>query len=174
MNGSSKPILDACCGGRMFWFDKQNPATVFMDKRIVPPTVVNTGKNARIYECRPDVVADFKEIPYPDDTFSLVVFDPPHLVRAGDMSYMAIKYGKLPQDWQTELGSGFRECMRVLKPEGTLIFKWNETQLPVSKVIDAVGYEPLFGHRSGKKSQTHWLCFMKGVSKPSAQGRLPL
>ena len=20
-----KPILDACCGSKMFWFDKQNP-----------------------------------------------------------------------------------------------------------------------------------------------------
>ena len=25
----------------------------------------------------------------------------------------------------------------------------------------AIGKEPLFGHRSGKKSNTHWACFMK-------------
>ncbi|NBJ75120.1 SAM-dependent methyltransferase, partial [Neglecta sp. X4] len=24
-------ILDACCGGRMFWFDKQNPFVTYMD-----------------------------------------------------------------------------------------------------------------------------------------------
>lgn len=23
------------------------------------------------------------------------------------------------------------------------------------------GQEPLFGHRSGKKMNTHWMCFMK-------------
>lgn len=26
-------ILDACCGSRMFWFDKHNPYTTFMDIR---------------------------------------------------------------------------------------------------------------------------------------------
>lgn len=26
-----KKILDACCGSRMCWFDKDNPDTVFMD-----------------------------------------------------------------------------------------------------------------------------------------------
>lgn len=28
-----KPVLDACCGSRMFWFDRQNPDVVFMDRR---------------------------------------------------------------------------------------------------------------------------------------------
>ena len=28
-----KPILDACCGSRMFWFDKDNPFVEFMDIR---------------------------------------------------------------------------------------------------------------------------------------------
>lgn len=28
-----KKILDACCGSRMFWFDKKNPNVLFMDKR---------------------------------------------------------------------------------------------------------------------------------------------
>lgn len=26
-----KPILDACCGSKMFWFDPQNPLTIFAD-----------------------------------------------------------------------------------------------------------------------------------------------
>nr|DAJ22562.1 MAG TPA: putative AdoMet-dependent methyltransferase [Podoviridae sp. ctfN46] len=25
-----KIILDACCGSRMFWFDKKNPLTLFV------------------------------------------------------------------------------------------------------------------------------------------------
>lgn len=28
-----KKILDACCGSRMFWFDKNNENVVFMDNR---------------------------------------------------------------------------------------------------------------------------------------------
>ena len=28
-----KPILDPCCGSRMFWFDKKDERAVFTDKR---------------------------------------------------------------------------------------------------------------------------------------------
>ena len=27
------PVLDACCGSRMFWFDKQDDRALFVDKR---------------------------------------------------------------------------------------------------------------------------------------------
>ena len=30
---NDKLILDACCGSRMFWFDKHNPNVLFVDKR---------------------------------------------------------------------------------------------------------------------------------------------
>ena len=30
---NDKLRLDACCGSRMFWFDKQNPNVLFVDKR---------------------------------------------------------------------------------------------------------------------------------------------
>ena len=26
-------ILDACCGGKMFWFDKDNTETLYIDNR---------------------------------------------------------------------------------------------------------------------------------------------
>ena len=26
-------ILDACCGGKMFWFDKHEPHTTYLDNR---------------------------------------------------------------------------------------------------------------------------------------------
>lgn len=29
----NKKILDACCGSRMFWFNKENKNTVYMDNR---------------------------------------------------------------------------------------------------------------------------------------------
>ena len=61
--------------------------------------------------------------------------------------------------------------MRVLKPNGTLIFKWNETDVTVSKIIDVIGQMPLFGHKSGKREKTHWLCFMK-ESKVENNGRV--
>ena len=60
-----------------------------------------------------------------------------------------------------DVAKGFREGMRVLKPDGVLIFKWSEVQIPTPEIISAFGYKPLFGHHSGKKSNTNWLCFMK-------------
>jgi len=160
----SKDILDVCCGGRMFWFDKQNPNTLFVDRREVEPVSVGKDRNARMFSCKPDKVMDFRKLDLPDNSFSLVVFDPPHFLRAGDNSYMVQKYGKLnPLTWRDDLRKGFSECFRVLKPNGTLIFKWNEYQIPLKQVLALTPVDPLFGHPSGVKQQTHWVCFMKGA-----------
>ncbi|WP_428064634.1 SAM-dependent methyltransferase [Candidatus Avelusimicrobium fimicolum] len=153
-----KPIIDVCCGSRMFWFDRKNPKVVFMDNRTVEQTLCDGRK----LEIKPDVVGDFRHIPYQDNTFYLVVFDPPHLVRAGKKSWIAAKYGKLGPDWRADLKAGFDECLRVLKPYGTLVFKWNEEQVKLSEILHIFGVRPLFGHQRGK---THFLVFMKQESK---------
>ena len=138
----------------MFWFDKAEPHTVYMDNREFEDTLCD----GRALSVKPDVVADFRNIPYPSNSFSLVVFDPPHLLHAGDNSWLAKKYGKLREDWQEDIAQGFSECMRVLKPNGTLIFKWNEEQIPAADLLKAIGQKPLFGNR---RSKTHWMVFMK-------------
>ena len=80
------------------------------------------------------------------------------------MAAMAKKYGVLKRkEWKEDLKKGFDECMRVLEPNGILIFKWNEERITVSKVLEVFGKQPLFGHKSGKASKTHWMCFMKGL-----------
>ena len=117
-----KRILDACCGSRMFWFDKECQDAVFMDNRMLQ-TKLCDGRNLVI---QPDIVADFRAIPFEDGSFYLVVFDPPHLLHAGKNSWLAKKYGLLGENWREDLKQGFCECMRVLKPNGTLIFKWCE------------------------------------------------
>lgn len=153
-----KPIIDVCCGSRMFWFDRKNPKVVFMDNRTVEQILCDGRK----LEIKPDVVGDFRHIPYQDNTFYLVVFDPPHLVRAGKKSWIAAKYGKLGPDWRADLKAGFDECLRVLKPYGTLVFKWNEEQVKLSEILHIFGVRPLFGHQRRK---THFLVFMKQESK---------
>lgn len=149
-----KVILDACCGSRMFWFDKTNPAVLFMDKRKLNTKLCD----GRTLEINPDLQADFRNMPFKDNTFHLVVFDPPHVLRAGPKSWLAAKYGKLSQNWREDLRAGFNECMRVLKPYGTLVFKWNEEQIGLAKVLPLFGLSPLFGHRRGK---TLFLVFLK-------------
>lgn len=150
-------ILDPCCGGRSFWFDPQHQGVLFGDIRSEQHTLCD----GRAFNITPDLNMDFRAMPFTDESFRLVVFDPPHLRRAGRDSWMRAKYGILDDDWEHDLRRGFAECFRVLKPEGVLIFKWNETQVPVSKILRLAGHAPLFGHRSGKRADTHWICFMK-------------
>lgn len=159
-NIKGKHILDATCGSRTMWFDKECPLAVYMDKREEKLEGIWADHEGNL-SVNPDVVADFTKIPFPDFSFELVVFDPPHLARVGDSAWMRKKYGCLPNDWQPVIHDGFWECWRVLKEYGTLIFKWSEIQISTRKIIDVIGKEPLFGHRSGKRMNTHWLVYMK-------------
>lgn len=150
------PVLDACCGSRMFWFDKQNPNAVFCDNRQGSETLLD----GRVLQVEPDILCDFKALPFPDESFYLVVFDPPHLKRTGPNGWQAKTYGKLPTDWENELRRGFAECFRVLKPNGTLVFKWSEVQILLSAVLSLTPEKPLFGdRRAGHGGQ--WVVFMK-------------
>jgi len=141
----------------MFWFDKNNPDVLFADIRNEGHTLCD-GRDLQV---KPDIVMDFRDMPFDDNTFQIVVFDPPHLNQLGKGSWMAKKYGVLEATWQNDLRLGFQECIRVLKPNGTLIFKWNETQIKVSEILKLIDLQPLFGHKSGKQSNTHWICFIK-------------
>lgn len=161
---SDKLILDACCGSRMFWFDKHNPNAVYVDVREMDEQAIwKSTKNDSVRTCEihPDIVADFTNLPFEDNSFYHVVFDPPHLQRLGETSWMAKKYGILPENWKPLIHDGFWECMRVLKPYGTLIFKWAEVDIKLSEVLKCIGARPLYGHRSGKHMTTHWMAFLK-------------
>lgn len=159
------PVLDPCCGSRMWWFNKDNPAALFGDRRSETITVTDRshGKQdgTRTLRIDPDVQMDFRAMPFPDESFHLVAFDPPHLVRAGKASWLSAKYGKLGADWREDLAAGFRECFRVLRTHGVLVFKWNETQVKIREILPLAGQAPLFGNTSGRKSGTHWIVFMK-------------
>jgi ubiquinone/menaquinone biosynthesis C-methylase UbiE len=108
------------------------------------------------------MVTDFRNMPFEDGTFSMVVFDPPHFMGLGEKSWLRKKYGTLDKEtWQEDIAAGFSECFRVLKNEGVLIFKWNEFQIPLRTVLALTDQQPVFGHPSGKQMKTHWVAFMK-------------
>jgi len=156
-----KFILDACCGGKMFWFDKNHPYTIYIDKRIAAKGHIPYVQ-AKNHEVNPDKIMDFRQLKFADKTFKLVVFDPPHIIKNEDNGYQQAKYGSLnPITWKQDLQTGFQECWRVLENYGVLIFKWNEVSKPIREIISLLGKEPLFGHKAGKTQKTHWLCFMK-------------
>lgn len=171
-----KKILDVACGGKMFYFDKNDPRVLFCDNRKISTTLCDE----RHFEVNPDIVCDFTALPFESNTFRLVIFDPPHLTRnTGKSKYkelygtlseicaptgwQQIKYGALYHDWREMLQKGFSECFRVLEPGGVLIFKWNETDIKVSEILKLTQEKPLLGHKSGKRSNTHWITFIKTV-----------
>lgn len=151
-------ILDMCCGSRMFWFNKHDTRGVFTDIRAEEHELCD-GLRLVI---SPDLIADFRSLPFADSTFQVVVFDPPHLERVGESAWMGKKYGRLnKKTWRSDLRTGFKEAFRVLRPHGVLIFKWNETQISVSQILALTDVKPAIGQRTGKNDKTHWIIFTK-------------
>lgn len=158
------PVLDACCGSKMFWFDRDDPRATFMDKRSEQHTMPDSSSRGGVRHLvvDPDVVADFTNMPFADNSFALVVFDPPHFTRNGASGWIAKKYGTLGDGWREEIAAGFRECFRVLRTDGTLVFKWNQDEVSVIDILKLTPEKPLFGSKYGKHYKSHWIVFIKG------------
>lgn len=162
-------ILDACCGGRMWWWDKEHPLAIYMDVREAPKGSVGelTGRpewNPN-FEVAPTCRGDFRNMPFCDGSFQLVVFDPPHIVREKQPpeGINGLKYGALhPDTEQADLGRGFAECWRVLRPGGTLVFKWAGPRKRVEPHFPAT---PIVGSRNAPRGSkglgTRWFIFYK-------------
>lgn len=151
-------VLDVCCGPRSFYFDKQDSRVTYCDLHHRRKTLCD----GRELVVEPDVVADFRDLPFADGAYSLVVFDPPHLTRGH--GWQVDKYGVLGPDWRSDLAAGFRECLRVLAPGGTLVFKWHEYGVPLRDVLALCPARPVFGNRRPGQSKTHFIVFFKDAS----------
>jgi hypothetical protein len=163
-NKMDKEILDVTCGARMMWFDKNNPSVLFTDRREMARRCIWESKKdgrKRFLEVRPDKIVDFRKMDFQDKSFKLIVFDPPHVKHAGKTSWLFAEYGCLDKSWQDDLSEGFRECWRVLEDFGVLIFKWNETEIKLTAVLELFEHKPLFGHTTSKHGKTKWMTFMK-------------
>jgi hypothetical protein len=163
----NKFILDACCGGRMMWFNKKHQNAYYIDIRSEKP---GFEKWRNKFSVKPDEIMDFRQLKFDDKVFKLVVWDPPHLKRLGETSIMRKKYGVLNNStWEWDLSKGFKECWRVLEDYGILIFKWNKEEISQERVLSLFSVQPLFGHTTGSKSKTMWFCFMKIPEKKREQ-----
>lgn len=156
----NKPVLDACCGGRLFWFDKHDPRCLYIDiRKETLITDTRPGRSPTVIA--PDRIVDFTNMPFKDETFWHVCFDPPHTLNMDPSTRTVKKYGTLHDNWRSVLRKGFSECFRVLKPNGTLIFKWSEIHIPLREILKLTPEKPLYGTRSGKQSKTIWISFIK-------------
>lgn len=161
-----KLILDVTCGGRTIWFNKKHPNALYLDRRKEKKGFI---KDRPKFEVNPDKIMDFRDLKFPDKSFKLVVWDPPHLKALSPKSWIAKKYGSLcPETWQDDINRGFKEYYRVLEDHGTLIMKWScsatstpSRDIPLKEMLKQIPITPLFGHTTGSKSNTYWICFMK-------------
>lgn len=158
-----KLILDICCGLRAMWFNKNHPNVVYNDHRNKPPGFDDFRPN---FSIQGDIQHDWGSLPFDDETFNLVVFDPPHIFSKPDQYRMIKYYGNLDKEtWREDLKRGFDEAWRVLKKHGVLIFKWSEVSVKKKDVLKLFDKQPLFGHPNGSRVPCHWLCFMKGLDE---------
>lgn len=161
-------ILDATCGGRSIWCEgqKEDEDTLYIDKREEKPGF--TGQEGRTFSVEPDEVQDFRDLPYDNCSFNLVVFDPPHVVKENGMEkltgYVTKSYGALnAETWQHDLKKGFEELWRVLDKGGTLVFKFADNDVDFKEVLDFAPVEPKFGTTTKKNSkvENRWFVFYK-------------
>ena len=83
---------------------------------------------------------------------NMLYFDPATLAEAeltySDSSYDVVFFA--PQNRIFLIEKGFDEAARVLKPKGTLIFKWSDEQIPIQKVLKVINFKSLTDTRGNK------------------------
>jgi len=162
MSDVEKFILDPACGGRMMWINKKHPNVLYCDIRTAEVGHIKNSKHS----IKPDLLIDFRKMPFDDCSFKLVVYDPPHVINLNKSSIMWRKYGGLvAETWQSDIKKGFDECWRVLEDYGILILKWNDKSINFKELLVVIDKEPLFHNRIRKKNtlghNTYWATFMK-------------
>lgn len=157
-------IIDVCCGPRMFYDNasKDRKDIIYMDIRSdIELNYRHKNGTVSTWKIQPDIIGDFRNIPFGDNTFSLVIFDPPHIknIHSG---IIIEKYGELGENWKEDLRQGFKECMRVLRPGGFLNFKWSETEIPLAKITPLYPCRPIYSQRRfSKNTSGYWAMFRK-------------
>ena len=80
----------------MFWFDKSDSRVLFGDVRDESWELCD----GRRFEVKPDMLMDYRDLPFPDETFRMVVLDPPQLVVG-----VGVAGEPTAQDWAVAAGT---------------------------------------------------------------------
>lgn len=113
---------------------------------------------------RPDVVADSRDMPFPDASFDLVMFDPPfsfHNSKScgnGQYNRFYVTYGLNLYTSRAELGEyirgTFKEIARVLTPDGQCVMKWSEGRIKLDFPLSLAGH--LVEVKRWQRPSKHW------------------
>lgn len=162
-------ILDATAGNRMMWRHLPNSDSeyiMFIDKE----------ENLKY---QPDMICNWRELPFPDDRFLMVVFDPPHVWGFGDKSIhrdpsLSIEgagswWGnpKNKRELVLDMIYGQREFARVAP---ILCFKWNDNRMSLERALSCLDcWEEVYRkeyHRPGKlgNSKTWWITLKRKIT----------
>ena len=151
-------ILDATSSRRIMWENKHDLDTVYMDIR---PEVV------------PDVIGDVRSVPFDDNIFDLVVFDPPHK-SLGVNSTMADRYGIFTDgEIRAAIAGGFAEIGRILRENGLCLFKWSDGDFPLGKMANmrppalTVLVTQRVSYRNKSGNQCFWVTLIKRSKEKS-------
>ncbi len=160
-----KPILDATAGNRAYRKNKNPPHTVFMDKEM--------GLSRP-----PDIFGVWQHLPFRDDVFQHVEFDPAHSKFGRKSIHMnPLGHGqKGGGTWWSSLETGwigtfFKAQKEFARVSDILCFKWNTTSHALEKVL--IIFEEWIetyrkNHTSNMKrgkSETWWVTFTRKETK---------
>lgn len=142
---------------------------------------------------KPTIFCDNTQTPFSDGVFDTVISDPPHFYNDKSSFYafpdketyqLKFKgYGDIPRYYggdkyktQTQL-LGYvhrlqKECYRILKDEGLLWLKWNETYITINTVLalfdnwNVLLQIPVrLSNPNRTEKQTYWMCLCKKKKK---------
>jgi len=105
--------IEPCCGHRRAWNREKPAATTFGDV---------------LFDVRPEVVMDFKALPFAAGLFDVVFFDPPHLIRSEKWNQLSDRYlhfghWERRSDWEAALDAVNVEFHRVTRQDARLFVK---------------------------------------------------
>jgi len=124
---NNRMILDLTAGYRNIWREIGYMGDVlFLDMR---------------YEVEPDVCGNNERLPFRDNIFDVVVYDPPHVIREEHETYFRTEFGKRYWAWKSvrDFVNNIKkvnvEAYRVTKPNGIMVFKWIDRYIPIDRVL---------------------------------------
>jgi len=120
-------VLDACIGGALMYDEWQlnlGESFISIDIRKGAYTQDSDKRwSAKTLEVKPSVMADLKKLPFKNNVFDSIVFDPPHFA-CGINSFLRKYYGSWDQQEVKEsLKAANLEFARVLKIGNSLVLK---------------------------------------------------